>query len=112
MKTAKAITAPRRIRSLYYAAEYGTAAAAKLLAVEASGIDVVRVPSGTAGTCGLFRTIRDARHWQTRVTMFAAFSAGRIGQSCPGMARIEVEPVDADRYTSTRWASWLPTGRS
>jgi len=98
-----AITAPRNIRALYYTAEYGVRGAAKLLAVEPRGVSVVRVPAGTASReMGLFRTRRDATHWQTRVMMMAAYSAGRIGQGCPGNVLIDVVQATAGDFVIYR----------
>ncbi len=95
--TTYAISAPRQIRALYYAWEYGTRGAVRLLAREPKGQAPVRVIGGTAyRTNGLFRTKRDAQRDFVRVIAMASQMAGKIGHCVRDINFVEIVPAQRD----------------
>ena len=94
MKRAYYISAPRNVRALYYAAEYGVRGANRLLAQESRMIGPTRTMSGIRGVgMGLYRTRRAAQEAMVRVVAMAANQAGLLGRGCGGTPLVSVEQV-------------------
>lgn len=91
------INAPRNVRVLYYAAEYGIRGAARLLNAEPKTKAAVRTPGGTAKKqCGYYRTLAEANKMRDRIPVMAASQAGRCDRGLANFDLVMVERAVGD----------------
>lgn len=98
-----AIAAPRNIRALYYAAEYGVRGAWRLLQAESDRQQVVRTCGGTAvRCCGLYKTRREAERAKDRLLVMAATLAGKLGRDLAWYGTVETVRADASAFETVK----------